>query len=328
MANEISGSQLRSPYSPAHSRNGAASESTSGENSPSAESSEVRLSSMEGGQGLENYGLASRRAGEKVICSEGQWWREVRPCFFRPILPFLSLCALSRLPERAAFGGCQYPSDATGEPPNSCLAYILFKDAEHYNLDCLSGRPKTYVRSAEKSFHVGPIVDRNLVKDQGHTVYVEFHRRTSYGYLGNRVSKPRFDQWVDAQFGDPGLIALGAWSGRTLVAVSLSRIVGDCWVYSSFFASDAAARAQVANLMIHHVRTLAAAGASVKSVFVGMSKAGTPAATVDEFYLRRGASVVRRPSVLRINPIARWLLPHLRPALWYRINGQMTHQRT
>src|SRR5262245_14308737 len=76
-------------------------------------------------RGLESYALASRRAGQALVKCGGTWWREVRPCFFRPIFPFLDVSSgRVRLPYRSAFGGCQYPSYQGSDAPNSILGYI------------------------------------------------------------------------------------------------------------------------------------------------------------------------------------------------------------
>ena len=272
-------------------------------------------------RGLAGYALACRRAGEPVVQCAGTWWREVRPCFFRPVLPFLDVASgRVDVPHRAALGGYQYPPSAGGDPPNSFLAYVAFADAQDYCLDHLRRGDRWKVRSAEKRFLIRPLSNNAEFKARAHPIYLEFHDRTQYGYLKKRVSKPQFDRWVDAEFTDPGLVALGAWAGDSLVAVSLSRVVGDAWVYSSSFASNDALHNNAASLMLHHVRCLAAAVDGVTIVFAGMQKPPA-AASVDAFYLQRGATIVRRPAVLRVNPLARWLLPRFTPELWARLRG-------
>jgi len=57
-------------------------------------------------------------------------------------------------------------------------------------------------------------------------------------------------------------------------------------------------------------------------VFAGMQKTGA-GASVDEFYLRRGATLVRKPAVLRVNPLVRWMLSRLTPGLWSSLSGSV-----
>jgi hypothetical protein len=271
--------------------------------------------------GLHSYALACRRAGDPLIQCGGTWWREVRPCFFRPFLPFLDVPSdRIGLPFRAILGGYQYPCCPGGGAPNSCLAYVAFEGANDYALDRLKPRLRGYVRSAQEQFAIRTFANSEEFKACAHPTYLEFYSRTNYGYQGSRTRKPAFDRWADAQFSDPGLVALGAWAGDLLVAASLSRVVGPVWVYSSFFASNEALRSQVANLMLHHARGQAAA-AGVTTFYAGMRKFGAAGESVDEFYLRRGATVVRRPAVLHVNPVIRLLLPSVSPGVWSHLRG-------
>jgi len=272
-------------------------------------------------RGLDEYALACRRSGQRLLRCGTTWWREVRPCFFRPFLPFLDVPSGSAgLPWRSALGGCQYPSGEGGPPPNSLLPYLAFEDAQGYSIQHLSPRLRRYVRAAERRYVIKPLMHSAEFKELAHPVYLEFHERTGYGYLDNRVRKPLFERWVDAEFADSGLVALGAWAGDSLVATGLSRVVGDAWVYSTFFATNDALHGHVANLMLHHVRTLASSVEGVATVYTGMQKFGA-GASVDAFYERRGAVMVRRPAVLRINPLAGWMLRLLKPDTWRRLRG-------
>jgi hypothetical protein len=198
--------------------------------------------------------------------------------------------------------------------------YIAFSESRDYTLQRLSPRLRSYVRSAERHFVISPLSNGPEFKLRAHPLYVQFYERTGYNYLASRLHKRGFDRWVDAEFGDPGLLALGAWEGSSLVAVSLSRAVGRVWVYSSFFASNEAVRAHVANLLLHHVRGLAAADGDVDNVFVGMQKLGDQA-SLDAFFLHRGAEYIRRPAILQVNPMAKWMISRVRPDLWARLRG-------
>jgi hypothetical protein len=238
-------------------------------------------------------------------------------------LPFLDVPAgAASLPFRSAFGGSQYPSYPGGDAPNSCFAYIAFANAREYSLKTLRRSHRWEVRSAEKKFDLRPLSGGAECKALGYPVYLEFHERTKYDYLEDRIRKPQFDRWVDAEFADPGLVALGAWAGGSLVAVSMSRVVGAAWLYSTFFASNDGLRGKVAGLMLHHVRGLAAAVDGVSMVFGGSQKLDAAGASVDAFYLHRGAALTRRPAVLRVNPLARWMLSRFRPAVWDALLGE------
>jgi hypothetical protein len=225
-----------------------------------------------------------------------------------------------QVPYRAAFGGWQYPSYEGGNAPNSVLAYVAFADARNYSVQRLKHGRRWEVRSAEKCFAIRPFSNKAEFQAHAYPLYLEFHNRTKYGYLESRVRKSQFDRWADAEFADPGLVPLGAWEADSLVAASLSRVVGEAWIYSSFFASNDALRRHVASLMLHHVRGLAAKVDGVSFVFAGTQKSGA-GASVDAFYLHRGATLFQRPAVLQVNPLARWMLPRLTPNLWRKLRG-------
>jgi len=273
-------------------------------------------------RGLDDYALACQAAGQSVFRCGGTWWREVRPCFFRPVLPFLDApVGPAGLPLRSLCGGYQYAARPVVDTENSYFLYLSFPHADAYCVQELPPRLRSYVRSAYRRFTVRPLQDRDEFKSRAYAVYLEVRDRTNYDYLDDRVRRPQFERWVDAEYGAPGLIALGAWSDDRLMAVSLSRVVGTAWVYSSFFASNEALHGQAANLMLHHARSLAAATAGVTMVYAGMQKRQA-SASVDAFYLHRGAKLLRRPAVLHVNPIARLMLVGLRPDLWRALRGQ------
>jgi hypothetical protein len=207
------------------------------------------------------------------------------------------------------------------------LGYIAFADARNYCLERLKHGRRWEVRSAQKNFVIRPFSNKAEFQAHAYPLYLEFHDRTKYGYLENRVRKPQFDRWADAEFVDAGLVALGAWAGDSLVAASLSRVVGEAWVYSSFFASNDALRSHVASLMLHHVRCLAATVDDVSFVFAGTQKPGGAGASVDAFYLHRGAMLVQRPAVLQVNPVAKWVMPRLTPNLWDQLRGDFDTDR-
>ena len=276
-------------------------------------------------RGLGEYAGACRQAGQRLILCGTSWWREVRPCFFRPLLPFVDVpSGATGLPWRALLGGSQYAVSQADPRANSWLSYLAFERAQGYNIHCLNPRLRSYVRAAEKRFVIKPL-GRGEFKELAHPIYVEFYERTGYGYLAKRVNRIHFEGWADAEFSDGGLVGLGAWEAGSLVAASLSRVVGEAWVYSSFFATNNAIRGQVANLMLHHARCLAAAVDGVSMVYVGMRKSGE-ARSVDAFYMHRGALPVRRPAILTVNPLVEWTMRRFRPSLWQHIEGHAEAQ--
>lgn len=271
---------------------------------------------------LAEFARAARQEGESVREVAGYPWREVRPFFFRPLLTHQELApADTRAPFRARFGGYQHATPA-GAPANSTMSFLIFPDARDYSLAKLHPTRRWEVRTAAKRFQVRPFSDCTEFKRTAHDVYVSFFNRTKYGYIRSRLHKEVFDRWADAVFSSSALLALGAFAGDELAAVSLSRCVGGTLRYSTYFARLEAMRSHVSSLMLHSIRTAAAESGDIDQIFVGMPKSSPEHRSVDDFYLHRGCIVQTRPAWLRLNPLVGWLLARLNPRAAAQLRGE------
>lgn len=267
------------------------------------------------------FGDSVRREGQRVFESDGIWWREVRPFFARPLLPYEPLAVSARnLPWRYRLGGSQWAL-TPGLPANSTLQMVMFRDAAGYRLEHLPHKRRWEVRAAARRFAIRTLDRPDLIKGPGHDVYAEFFARTGYGYRAGRVRKREFDAWVDTLFESRNVHVLGAFAGDALAAVAVFRVVDDTLVYSSFFARSDALKHHAASLMVHRLRELTAADGSVRQIFVGMRKSG-PARTIDDFYLHRGGVICTVPAHLQLAPGVGWLLRTLRPELYRHMLGE------
>lgn len=269
---------------------------------------------------LAEYAAYERDMGARVAESGGVFWRRVRPLFYRPLFLLEPLDAGGVTPPaEARWGGWQF---VVGDPAraNGSIDVLLFRNASAYSLDRLEKKRRWEVRTAQRHFTVRRIESpRELT--EAHPAYVDFQRRTRYGYRSDRVDARRFAEWAQAVFRHPKVRVLGAWEGGTLRAVSVLQRVGTTLLYSTFFASSGALHRHVASLMLHEVRRLAAESGCVDQVFAGLRKAGREA-SVDEFYLQRGCEIVRLPACLRVHPLTGWCLRMIRPGLWRRLSGE------
>ncbi|MBI5692623.1 MAG: hypothetical protein HZC55_21290 [Verrucomicrobia bacterium] len=270
---------------------------------------------------IEQYALALRAEGQRIIDVGGSWWREVRPCFFRPVLPSLaSSSAACKPPWRALAGGFQHVLDSESGA-NSRLQCLVFPEAESYRLDTLRSSRRCQVQGAEDRFAVRPIEGSEEFKRVAHPAYLDFYRRTNYSYLANRVKRERFEAWSDAVFRFEAARVVGAFQGSTLVAASIFRVVGETMVYSVFFATAEAMKEHVSSLMLHRLRTMAAESGDIREIYVGLRKRGR-IRTIDDFYLQRGCSLQSRPARLYLNPAVRICLKTVRPDLMRDLLGE------
>jgi hypothetical protein len=272
---------------------------------------------------IAEYAQSAQAEGARVFCRGDVWWREVRPFFFRPLLPYLEQQPNGQIPSlRAALGGFQHVVP-TGAHSNSAMSCLMFRDAQSYSLGKLNSDRRRQVNLAAKRFSVRPFVGCTEFQHKAHAVYVSFQQRTRYTYLSDRLKQNRFARWAESLFRSPGTLVLGAFAGSDLVATSVSRVIGDTLLFSTFFARRDAMQQHVSSLVLHRVRAAAAESGDIKVVFAGMRKTGK-AQSVDEFYLHRGCTIQPLPARLTVNPITRLVMRTFRPALLRTLIGERT----
>jgi hypothetical protein len=269
---------------------------------------------------LDEYAAFQQALGQKVVRVDGFWWRLVRPCFYRPLVPFHELSTtLSRLPASASLGGAQYVVSC-GQQANSTMNFLIFPDARDYSLDKLPSKPRQQVRWAAKRFTVRPLTDRTEFTELAFPVYKVFYARTKYRYLAERLHKPGFSRWADTVFKHGPPLILGAFQGADLGAVSIVHAVEDTLIYSTVFGKDEALRDHVSDLLLHAVRQAASQDGHITQVYAGMPKAAEERG-IDEFLIRRGCRVVTKPAFMRLNPISRLLVRWFMSDQYARMQG-------
>lgn len=270
----------------------------------------------------QDYARLSGQFGSKISLVDGVYWVEVRSLFFRPLLPLTEHRPDTvRPPPRARFGAYQYPV-ATGDKPNSAVNLLLFQQAREYSVERLDKKRRRQVKLAAKDFEIRVLGLADLAdfKRQAHPVYLSFYERTRYQVGAKRQDPAYFAAWADAVFAVPNVLILGAYRNGELGGVSLSYLIRDTVVYATFFCNDEALKRYLSDLMLHSVRELAATSPEVRQVFASMYKG---IRGLDEFYLLRGAALVRQPARLEINPLARLLLKNGLPRQYRQLLGQI-----
>lgn len=238
-------------------------------------------------------------SGGKVVEVGGVHWRQVRPLFYRPLLPFLELPQRAVIrPFAARFGAAQHPVPA-GEAGNSCMEFIISEPAAEYSTAVLKKKDAWSVRAAAKRFQIRQIESEQHFTDAGHPVYVDFYMRTGYSFKSERRELSKFAEWSHTIFASGKSLVLGAYERETLRAVGISQWVGDTLFYAAFFATTDALKAHVSDLMLDRMRAVAAVTPGVRQVYATM-KHGNPG--LEGFYLNRGFTVVSKPSQLHLNP--------------------------
>jgi hypothetical protein len=274
----------------------------------------------------DEYAALQRDVGARIVCVEGQWWRQVRPCFFRPLLPYREFPTAWAVPLSARLGGAQHVVPC-GQQANSTMSFLMFTDGADYSLDSLRSKTRRQVRGAAEQFTVSSIIDRASFREHAYPVYAAFHARTRYRYLAERSRKRSFEKWADTIFEFQSSLILGAWRGPELCAVSIAHAIEDTLIYSTFFATDAALHDHVASLLLHEVRARASQDTGIAQVYAGIPKPAEGHG-IDEFLMRRGCQVVTKPAFLWLNPASKLLLRWLFTDQYARLRGEQVESKS
>jgi hypothetical protein len=227
-------------------------------------------------------GIAVQRLGST-------YWRRSRGFFYRPLLAYEALDG-DRATAPCRLFGCYQHVVGDGEAANSTINFRVFSSSGSYSLASQDREYRRMVRIAAKNFSIYPVTQRDL-RESGHQLYVQFHERTQYRYMSQRVRHEYFKKWVESLFASEKTIVLGAYGEGGLKAVAVCYWIGSSVLYSTFFSDTAALRQHVSDLMLHAVRQLAGREDGVERILAGMYSGGIGS---DMFDLLRGAKVERR----------------------------------
>lgn len=258
---------------------------------------------------LREYAALQTRLGVKVVERDGCFWRQVRPFFFRLLLP-VEACPGSAIRPPAAWpSGFQYVT-ADQSQANSTMNFIMLDEPQGYSLGNLNHKRRQLIKRAAQQFEVRPLTDAGEVKRQGHHVYLSFFQRSGYRYKSDRQKKSVYDEWVDTLFSSPGSILLGGYGPSGLVGISSSFWINHTLVYSTLMCETGAMKLNLGELLFHEVQQLAARHPGIREIFVRRYQQGN---SLDRYYLLRGCKLVKKPARLELSaPIRsfiRWTMP-------------------
>ena len=242
------------------------------------------------------YAAVERGLGAKISERNGIFWRQVRPFFFRPVLPTQEFSA----PEVSLpFGwpnGFQHALPV-GATANSQMNFLMLDGLRDYSSEQLGRRRKQLVRSASQLFQVRPLRDLREFQEQGFKAYRSFYNRTGYTHRADRKDEKSFHEWAEKVFSNPKVILLGGYGADGLVGVSRSYLVGATLVYATLFCETESLKKNLGELMFHELRMLAAGDPRIAEIFVRHYQNGN---SLDQFYLLRGCKLVSKPARLML----------------------------
>lgn len=267
---------------------------------------------------VDEFAALETANGGRTILRDGVHWKAVRPFFYQPLIPWMEYPAGSvRGPIQGALGGWQHVV-CPGEPANSSLKFLAFSNLKGYKPEALDYNRRRQLKIAMKRFEVREMEDREELARAGYPVYLSFFSRTGYDYFSSRTRQDVFEAWAHRLFDCGRLLIQGAYDAGQLCGLSFSYLFGSTLAYVTFFANDEAQKHFVSDLMLHKVREAGGLHSGVSTVLATRYKGGT---SLDKFYLMRGAEIVVKPSLLRINPAANLMLRSFFPSRYQAVWG-------
>lgn len=271
------------------------------------------------GMGVDEYAVYSAILGYKICKINGVYWSQVRPFFFRPLLPFREYVPEAVFPPGGSIiGGFQFAVPA-GVTANSCLNYRMFENASSYSLQRLDQKRRRQVKLASNQFSVKPFEDVNEFIALAYPVYLSFDKRTQYRTGAWRRQASGFAKWADELFKIPKIVLLGGYDDSSLRGVCVFMCVEDTVVYATSFCDTESLEGYLPDLMLHAVRDVAARHTGVSQVYAGMCSGERG---LDNFYTLRGCNLVKKPALLRLNPLTRVVLRAGMPGLYDKLIGR------
>ena len=266
---------------------------------------------------LDDYALVQRDLGTSVLKAGRVYWQRVRRCFCRPLLPYRALEPLERESRPPGWAGFQHVARELRNA-NSTTSFLMLDQLQDYALEKVSHNRRRLIKNAAKRFEIRPARNLAELETSGFAAYLSFYERTRYGYFSERRRQAVFCRWAASVLRQPKTFVLGAYGPDGLVAVSISYWVEETLIYATFFSDSAALREGAGELMFHALRETAAQTSGVEQVFVRPYQGGNG---MDQYYLLRGAKLVRKPATLQLHPAISWALKLFRPGQLKRLQG-------
>lgn len=267
---------------------------------------------------IERYAAFEQSLGAKVLRTGDIWWIQIRPFFYRPLLPFMrydSEQVKGLVGNRGVFQHAVMES----QPHNSYLNPIIFDDLRSYDHRLLRKNVRGSLRKAMASgATVRRIIDEAEFCEKAYPTYLSFYERTKYSYAEGRRERTEFSRWAHALFQFRDSVILGVFAEGELVAFALTFLVDKTLIIKMVVTSDTALKFEASDLLLHHCRTSAVGRTDIDLISYGMLCSNT---SLNRYKTRRGARVLALPSLTHINPILLWSIKKTSRKVYSKLYG-------
>ncbi|HEY7292603.1 MAG TPA: hypothetical protein VH583_22390 [Vicinamibacterales bacterium] len=266
----------------------------------------------------DRYAAFEQATGGKLVKAGDMWWRQVRPLFYRPLLPFKKHDLKETMRGVHRIGAFQH-GVLDGQSSNSYLNPIVFDELGTYDMKNLRKNVRSQVKKALQSdISVRRIIDEGELAEKGHSVYLSFLERTKYSFDSNRRQKEGFARWVHTILQFPEAVVLGSFAGEEMLSFEISCLVEGAVILKTIVNSDRALKLYVPDLLLHHTRISARQQSEIELIYDSML---THSAGINEFKILRGGKVVALPAFLHLNAATVWLIKRSSKSAYDKLRG-------
>ena len=268
---------------------------------------------------IDQYAQLEQQTGIPVIKKGDIYWREVRPFFYRPLLPFETY-PIEKTSELFPFWNMiQFPVEEESRA-NSALNMIVIDDIQAYSIETLHKDRRRDVRKAIKNgVTIKQIHDAESFIPEAYPVYLSFYGRTHYGHHKDRNERETFAKWVRTLTSFEDVYLLGAYLNNELTAILVYCIVDRILVGKSLINSEKSIHSRAPDLLLHYTREEIAKKANIDLIFTGMLLREQG---INNFKLWRGAKILSLPAYLKMPFPAKPILKALKKAEYEFLIGK------
>ncbi len=272
---------------------------------------------------VERYAAFEQATSFNVVRIGGTWWQQLRPFFYRPLLPFkkYDLTGIREVFDRI---GVFQNAVEDGQSSNSYLNPVLFERLQDYDARKLRDNVRRSLKKAlRNSISVCRMIDEEQFSKKAYPVYLSFYERTKYGFDRSRREKAKFTRWAHTVFQFPEAVVLAAFVGEELVSFEISGLVENTLIRKTIVTSDKALRLNTPDLLLHYYRTIAQNQPEIHMIYDSMLSANSG---VNNYKIMRGARVAALPAFLHIHPGLLWLIKKANGTAYERLHGLNNEQ--
>jgi len=254
----------------------------------------------------------------RIIRHDGVLWREVAPFFWRPVFHFLEYDVQDmHVPISFRLGGFQFPITEKSKA-NSTINYYVFENVKEYDVGLLSRNERKRIFKSMKCLEVKREYDFSGFVEKSYPVYHSFYTRSGYKYRRDRDHYNTYTEWAKKLFESGKTIILGVYSNNIMAGVLTMVYVRGIIILLSMFTHTKYLERKPSDLLYHAARMIASKIEGVQFIYAGMM---SEEKGVNDFKEMRGASLIKAPSYVYINPVVNKALKYCGKKYYRKILG-------